>query len=115
MTSMTKLILAALTAWPVIYFFGFLLGVLVIFISNDEQSVGDIGDVLVPLHIGTMLVTIGMVAFYIVHAFRNRRIREDHRLLWVIAIFAGNIFVMPIYWYLYVWRGSATADPIARF
>jgi hypothetical protein len=105
-----KVLLAALTVWPLFYFFGFTVWVVAILAWGDRDSVGDEWDVLLPLHVATMLLTVGLTVVYVLHVFRSGRVREDQRLLWAAIIFVGNVLAMPFYWYLYVWREPARAD-----
>ena len=95
--------LAAATIWPFVYmllfmgvaFFAFLAG-------NNGPSI--IWTIIIPLHLLTMLMIIGLTAFYIVNVFRNERVGKDMKVLWAVVIFMGSIFAMPVYWYLYIWR-----------
>ena len=32
------------------------------------------------------------------------------KALWAIVLFLGNIFAMPVYWYLYIWKGSQSEN-----
>jgi hypothetical protein len=62
-------------------------------------------------HIFTMLLTFVLVAFYIVHVFKNRALKDDRRVLWAVVLFMGGIVAAPIYWWLFIWRplGGAAA------
>ena len=55
------------------------------------------------LIIGTMLGWF-LMAFYIVHLVKNRRIKGEDKMLWLIVLILGNIFGMIIYWFLHVWK-----------
>ena len=45
-----------------------------------------------------------LVASYMVYLFKTRHVPSGKRFLWALALFVGNMFVMPIFWLLYVWR-----------
>ena len=46
----------------------------------------------------------GLIAIYIYDHFHNDKVDKDKKALWAVVLFFGNIIVMPVYWYLYVWR-----------
>ena len=48
------------------------------------------------------LLPAGLVVFYAFHVFGNDRVIEEKKALWGVVILLGNIFAMPVYWYLYV-------------
>ena len=56
------------------------------------------------LHVFTMLEMFILIAFYIIHLFKNDRIPNDKKALWAIVIFCGSLIAMPVYWYLYIWK-----------
>ena len=45
-----------------------------------------------------------MSIVYIVNVYTNDRVDKQSKLLWAVILFLGNMLVMPIYWYLYIWR-----------
>ena len=45
-----------------------------------------------------------LVASYMVYLFKTRHVPSGKRFFWAAALFIGNVFVMPIFWLLYVWR-----------
>ena len=53
-----------------------------------------------------MAVWVALLAFYIVHVFRTDRVPADKKALWAVVLFLGNMFAMPVYWYLYIWPKS---------
>ena len=106
-------IIGVLTIWPIVYFFMFL-GFMFISFSTIAAHAGkppsfDAFRYIFPLHLLTMLLMFVLTALYVVHAFRTDRIAEDKRVLWVVILFFGNMVAFPIYWYLYLWRPSATS------
>ena len=58
----------------------------------------------IALQLLVLLLTLALVAFYMVHIFRTDRVEHDKKALWAVVIFLGNMFAMPVYWYLYVWQ-----------
>ncbi|HPK65688.1 MAG TPA: hypothetical protein PKX99_03815 [Thermoanaerobaculia bacterium] len=56
----------------------------------------------------TILLSIGLLIFYIVHVFKNPRLQQETRILWVLVLFLSNhagLGFVPciIYWWLHIW------------
>lgn len=109
MKKSTKILLGLATLWPFIYmilFVAFVFSMILWAPSSEGQKSG------VPLsfavfmvfHVLTMLWMVGLTIIYMVDVFRNERVEKDYKVLWAVVIFMGNMFAMPIYWYLYLWR-----------
>jgi hypothetical protein len=45
-----------------------------------------------------------LVASYVIYVFKTRHVPSDKKALWAAVLFFGNIFAMPVFWFLYVWR-----------
>jgi hypothetical protein len=58
-------------------------------------------------------LTFALAAFYVVHAMRNPRLSPSRSPLWLCLIFLGAPLSMPVYWYLYFWRGAAEGQDFA--
>jgi hypothetical protein len=113
MSKGAKILIAAATAWPILYMFIFIvLIVSAVFLSESQGEASWLWALIMPLHLLTMLLIFGLTAFYIVNVFRNKRIKSDMKALWAIVIFMGSIFAMPVYWYLFIWK-ETPADPPA--
>ena len=64
------------------------------------------------VHLGAMLWIMVLTVIYMVHIAKNAVLKNEMKAIWVMAVFMVNIFAMPIYWYLYIWRrrkGSSLA------
>ena len=110
MKKSSKILLAGATIWPNLYMLFFMSVFLLSFLSRDNGP-GFLWVIIVPLHLLTMLLIMGLIAFYIVNVFRNDRVNNDMKVLWAVVIFMGGPMAMPVYWYLYIWRdGAATAS-----
>ena len=55
--------------------------------------------------VGSWLIVIGAMVL----ALRSYHIHQGQRILWVIALFVFNMFVLPVFWYKCVWR--PTGEP----
>ncbi|MBZ0090393.1 MAG: hypothetical protein K8H90_08460 [Thermoanaerobaculia bacterium] len=65
-------------------------------------------ETMMALHLGTMLLSIAFLVFYVVHAFKNQRLTQDKRVLWVILLFFGSFIAAIVYWANYIWRVPPT-------
>ena len=102
----SKLLLGAVTLWPIVYFFIFLILIFSAIVFNAPPTFAWIFG----LHLLTMLLIMGLTIFYIVDVFRNNRVDKDKKALWAIVIFMGNMIGMPIYWYLFIWKDPVIAN-----
>ena len=100
-------IIGIVTAWPVLYFITFMAFMLST-MSSENARMEELFGYLFVAHLLTMLVTLALLAFYVVHLFKNDSMPSDPRLLWMLVLFFGNLFAFPVYWYLYVWRRPST-------
>lgn len=55
-------------------------------------------------HFLVMLLIFALTVLYIVDLFQTNRVSTDKKALWAVVLFLGNMFAMPVYWYLYFWR-----------
>lgn len=117
-----KIALGVATIYPFLYMILFVLSVFGLMIFQATSQPTPPGEkasgapafflVLFGLHFLTMFWIFGLMAFYIVHLFKTERVSNDKKTLWAIVLFMGNMFAMPVYWYLYIWRdapGASTA------
>jgi hypothetical protein len=112
-----KLVLAALTAWPIIYmvaFFVFVFGG-ILMTSHGHKPGAEAGAGMPPFmmylivfHCGTILEIMALAVYYIIHCIKNAALKQDMRIIWVILLIMGGIIAMPIYWYLYIWPSTPT-------
>ena len=105
------IVLAALTIWPLVYmllFMGvFVIAAFTIFQQAQQHQPGPapgfLPYIFIP-HILTMLLMFALMAFYIVHVFKNPALKDDRRVLWAVVLFMGLPFSAPVYWWLFIWR-----------
>lgn len=110
------ILLGALSLWPILYFFFFLVFIVYSFGwmsrgGGAERTFPAAFQYVFLAHIVTMVLMFALTAVYVVHVFRTDRLASDRRVLWGIVLILGNVIAFPIYWYLYLWRDSA---PSAR-
>ena len=99
--------------WPAVYFVFFIVLVVEATLRNGGDPDNDLlipFELLMVLHIGTMLIIIAAAVAYVVHAWRSPRVPKDQRTLWVIVLLLGGPIAMPIYWWLYVRPSGSGRD-----
>ncbi len=113
-----KILLGLASLWPLVYlflFFGFIFAMVLGMGTELDRGGGAPGRpfiILFILHGLTMLWIMALLAFYIYDVFNNERVSKDKKALWAVVLFLGNMFAMPVYWYLYIWHDPAPApDP----
>ena len=62
--------------------------------------------VLFALHFFTICLMLALMVVYIVLAVTREHFDQTMRTVWIILLCLMNVYVMPVYWYLYVWRAS---------
>ena len=101
-----KITVAIFTAWPILYMFLFMAFVFssVFFLpqhSEAQEQSFFIFPIVFGLHFLTMLSIVGLIAFYVTYIFKTDRVEQDKKALWAVVIFLGNMFAMPVFWYLF--------------
>lgn len=108
-----KILLAIGSAWPVVYiliFFIFIFGMIAFSGpgsggGRELDPIFGVGFLLVfVIHIFTILLSLALTVFYIVHAVKNTRLDPNMRIVWIVLFFFGGMFAEPVYWYLEIWR-----------
>lgn len=105
--------LAVFTAWPLIYMGLFLFLTIFMVISNivsPSEKIPQFFVYILPIHFLTIFEIFGLIIFYIIDIFKTNRVDNDKKALWAVVIFLGNIFAMPVYWYLYIWKNLKKRD-----
>ena len=108
--------LAVFTFWPYLYMGLFICAIFVFLVtlpSGESQPSGPpvILMILIPLHLLTMIDILVLMVIYILHAFKNDQVDQEKKWLWAAVLFFGSIWIMPVYWYLYIWKDVNRTDP----
>ncbi len=110
MSKRIKILLGLATLWPFLYIIAFLILVILqiyLFATNTPRAAGDVPPlfyIMWALTGFTALWMLGLTILYLVHVLRNHQLETNKRMLWAMILLVGNVFAMPIYWYLYIWR-----------
>lgn len=103
----TKLLLGAVTIWPIIYIVMFMFYVFSMFGSmqagGDPSIMATTFPVIFGLHFLTIILSLGMMVYYIVHAIKDEELTSDYKIIWVLVIVMAGMIGMPIYWWLRIW------------
>ena len=108
-----SIFIAVLTVAPFLYFVlfaAFLFSAMAKGFNHGQQAPPFLPYLMV-VHLGCMLLMFALMAFYIVHIFKNPALPDTRRILWVIVIFMGSVVGAPIYWWLYLRPGTSTLTP----
>jgi hypothetical protein len=78
--------------------------------TSDSMPIFGSFETMMVFHLSTMLLSVAILLFYLVHAFRNQQLAQDKRVLWVILLFFGSFIAAIIYWFVYIWRAPVAED-----
>lgn len=107
-------LLGALTLWPMLYIGLFVVVWLAAFASMSSGSPAAADGMLVmwaviaPLHILTMVLTFGLIAFYITHLVQNEALGDTQKVLWALVVLMGAPIGPILYYWMNV-RNTPTA------
>lgn len=111
LTRRQKILAGLVTAWALFYPFLFfalalLLTLGVSVLPVDPQSPGPplLFSAIFPLHCLTILITLGLMVFYMAHIVRNTLVSDNLRVIFGVGVFLMPYLTMPIYYYYFIWR-----------
>jgi len=114
MSKVKKIILGLFTVWPVVYItsvFGYILSHFdTVFSSLNELDNTQMTKMVLTIFTIQFLTIISMFVLlfiFIKNVFKNDRVNQSEKVLWLIVLFFGNMIAMPVYWYLYIWKEPA--------
>ena len=102
----TKLVVGIATILPVAWCSFFIGYLLTVFFSTWKPSDAELGPILM-VNFGCVLLLLGLFFYYVRHVLHNDTLSKEKKTFWVKAFLMGAIFLMPIYWYRYIFRQSA--------
>ncbi len=104
-----KVLLGLATLWPIIYMALFFIGAISMVSFAGEQGPPRLFPIIFVLHFLTIVWAWGLIVFYIVYVFKSDRVPKEKKALWAAVLFLGNMFAMPVFWYLHIWRAPKDA------
>jgi heme A synthase len=102
---MRRRLLGIASFWPALYllFFVAVVGMAALSGGGDPDRELPVAiEVLVVLHLTTMLVIVALLVLFVRDAYRNPRVEPDKRVFWAIVLVLLNAIALPAYWWLYV-------------
>jgi hypothetical protein len=66
--------------------------------------------IMIALHVVTFILLSFTTLYYAAHVIRNPELKERQKVVWSIVNVTVGVFVMPVYWYLYLWRARGVAE-----
>jgi hypothetical protein len=113
-----KLLIGILTIWMPLYMIGFFVFFITSFLESHDHTVSKgvptYFTVMMTLHVFTILLSLALAVFYIAHAVKNPKVKQDNRIIWVLVLLMGGIVAMPIYWYIHIWKEPAVTSESAQ-
>lgn len=110
MTARARLVLGIATALPALLILVFI-GALCVWIlrpaASGEVTAGTLPAwflVVLLLQVAGLVEGIALMCYYITDIVRNPRVDRNGKIWWTTVMAIAGIFVMPVYWYLYIWR-----------
>ena len=108
MKKVKAIVLGFFTIFPILYIIFFIsifchMFLITVSNTNSEASI-DLFKIILPLHLGTMILLMVLLAIYIVNVFKNNTVESDKKALWAIVLFFSNIISMIVYWVLHIWK-----------
>ncbi len=113
LTKNRKIAIGILTLWPIIYIFMFMFYTLAMIFMDMQGSQGwrpKLFFIIFILHYFTIFCVFGLIGFYLYYLFKTDKVPKDKKALWAALIFLGNMFAMPVFWFLYIWNEPKTND-----
>jgi len=110
MKKVKKIILGLITIWPIIYMVLFITFICCLaafpkFTETLESNGGKFfAAPMFILHGLTMLIMLGLMVFYFIHAMKNKKLEDFEKVIWIIVLVMVGIVTMPIYWYASIWK-----------
>jgi hypothetical protein len=111
MRNSLKLLLAVLTAIPLIYVFLFFLGLIEAFYGSVVRGSWDAlmyrwisFPTLFRINMFVIAWNLLLAVIYLVHVATNNRLKSEPKIAWAALIIGGSLFSMAAYWYLNIWR-----------
>jgi hypothetical protein len=116
-----RILVGIATFWYALYLLLTVIGILILFgfvlvtLLQGGESVLNLRvlftripgfELMLPVHVCSLFLEVGLLIFYLIHTFKNTKASDAMR----IVLGLGHLFLpfvaMPLYYYLYIWRGN---------
>lgn len=105
-----KILIGIATGWPIIWIFAFLFFFFGIIFGIDGPGSEPSGWFFfgffsfIIVHLVTVVLTLALTVFYIIHAVKNEKLESNMRIVWILMFFFFGMVAEPIYWYFQIWK-----------
>jgi uncharacterized membrane protein len=110
MSKNTKIAVGILTVLPLIgifFYIGFIFRFIMTIQNSDSAPDTEVLKnifIVATLLIVSILLNIGLLVFYIVHAVNNKKLESNERVMWVLLFVFISTIAFMIYWVLRIWQ-----------
>ena len=119
MSKNTKIVVGILTVLPLIGIFLYI-GLAVSFIYKGDGFAPDGAGLsqniiwMVSMLGLSIVLGIGLLIFYIVHAVNNKKLDSNERIMWILLFVFVSTIAFMIYWVLKIWQDKDSEVPATR-
>ena len=99
-------VLGLLSVGPIVLVVGYVPVAIALIVRGEQRS--PLAAALLFLVASSVVAALTMSIVYAIDLFRNPRLAEDARAMWLVLLILLNAWAVPVYWYLHV-RPSAEA------
>jgi glucan phosphoethanolaminetransferase (alkaline phosphatase superfamily) len=59
-----------------------------------------------------VLISIGLLIYFLINAINNKKIDTGERIVWIITFVLVGFIAFPLYWYMRIWRDDLNSNTI---
>lgn len=120
LTKKQKILVGIGTFWPILYVPIFMIFVFAMMFGSalEPGRGGELNPlfgigfgVFFLVHMFTILLSLGMTVFHVIHAVKNESLESNMRIVWIVLFFFAGMIAEPIYFYLEVWKDKPDIGP----
>ena len=104
MSKSSKTFMGILSILPILITAGLFVTMILKFIENDPEPMFQNFGLFFLLIIGLIVLSIGLLIYFMVHATRNKKMDPTERAIWILVFVLGGAISYPIYWYMKIWK-----------
>jgi hypothetical protein len=126
MTKNKKIWIGILTFLPIAFLLLYFLNLIILFTGIFSSA--RVGEELDPsmmfgnfavmffLIFVAVVVSIGLMIFYIMQITNNKKFDSNQRLMWILIIVFAGLIGFIVYWYMYIWKDEdKTLNDVLKF
>lgn len=101
-------VIGFLTLLPLAYLL-FFFAMMLSFVTSPGKPNEGLFVLLFVMHFAVIILSWCLIGFYIYFLFTTDHVKQDQKALWAVVLFFANMLVMPVFWYLYIWKPASQA------